>query len=159
MPRPPTPYLALVLREARRSAGLSQRGLAERARQPAGSIAAIETQRSDVSVTRFAALLDACGWALWVVNRSGEVIDGLIDCEPRDGAGRRYPAHVTLRSTADRSSWWGDRHGPYWGRPPRPRLTFDLRRRTRWVPTARLAKISLGTRLEGTAAFRCGEPT
>ena len=131
VPPPPTPYLALVLREARRWAGLSQRELAARAGQPASSVAAIEAERSDVPVTRFASLLNACGWDLHVVDAHGEVIDGLVDSGLRDRGRRRYPAHVELRSTTQTGSWWGDRWGYYWGRPPRPRRTFDLPRRDR----------------------------
>lgn len=126
VPSPSSPFLALVLRDARRFAGLSQRGLASRSGQPAGTIAAVESGQRDVSVTRLSAMLAACGWQLRVVDGHGDPVDGLVDNDMRDGGRRRYPAHVQLRGTEQLGSWWGDRWGLYWGRPPRPRRTFDL---------------------------------
>lgn len=126
MPAPSTPFLALVLREARRFAGLSQRALASHCHQPAGTIAAVESGQRDVSVTRFAAMLAACGWQLRVIDGHGASVDGLVDTDLRDRGHRRYPAHVELRGTEQLGSWWGDRWGSYWGRPPRPARTFDL---------------------------------
>ena len=93
-----------------------------------GTVASVEGGSRDASVTRYAAMLAACGWGFQVVDGDGTVVDVLIDTEPRDRAGRRYPAHVRLRSSTPRGAWWGDRVGPYWGRPPRPEVTFDLRR-------------------------------
>lgn len=96
---------------------------------PASTVGAIEAQRRDVTVSRFAALLQACGWDLRVVNPRGQVVDGVQDGRLRDRAGRRYPAHLALRSTAEPGSWWGDRWVYYWGIPPRPAVTYSLRRR------------------------------
>lgn len=128
VPRPSSNFLGLVLREARRRAGISQRELAARSGQPVGTVASVEGGSRDASVTRYAAMLAACGWGFQVVDDDGTVVDVLVDTEPRDKAGRRYPAHVRLRSSTPRGAWWGDRVGPYWGRPPRPEVTFDLRR-------------------------------
>jgi ADP-ribose pyrophosphatase YjhB (NUDIX family)/transcriptional regulator with XRE-family HTH domain len=130
MPESTNPFVGLVLRRARRDAGLSQRALATRAGVPASTVAAAESAQRDLKVATFAALLDAGGWSLRVVDRDGNAIDELpVFDGPLDAADRRYPAHVELRSTERLGSWWGDRWGPYWGRPPRPPRTFDLPRR------------------------------
>lgn len=130
MPAPSTSFLALVLRAARHHVGLSQRELARRSGQPLGTIASVESGRRDVKVSTLAALLTTCGWDLQVVDGAGRPVDALLEDRRRDSAGRRYPAHVTVRSTLEKGSWWGDRWGYYWGIPPRPDWTFDLPRRT-----------------------------
>ena len=121
----------LVLRSARHTARLSQRALAKRAGVPASTVAAAESAARELRVSDFAALLTACGWTLQVLDGAGAPQDATqLRDGPRDAAARRYPAHVELRSTEKLGSWWGDRWGPYWGRPPRPPRTFDLPRRS-----------------------------
>jgi ADP-ribose pyrophosphatase YjhB (NUDIX family)/transcriptional regulator with XRE-family HTH domain len=129
MPAPTTSFLALVLRAARHQSGLSQRRLARLSGQPLGTIVSVESGRRDIKVTALAALLTTCGWDLQVVDGAGRPVDALVEDHRRDRAGRRYPAHVTVRSTSEKYSWWGDRWGYYWGIPPRPDWTFDLPRR------------------------------
>jgi ADP-ribose pyrophosphatase YjhB (NUDIX family)/transcriptional regulator with XRE-family HTH domain len=126
VPAPATSFLALVLRAARHQVGLSQRALARRSGLPVGTIAAVESGSRDLKVTALAALLTTCGWDLQVVDGAGRPVDALLEDHRRDRAGRRYPAHVTVRSTSEKGSWWGDRWGYYWGIPPRPDWTFDL---------------------------------
>jgi ADP-ribose pyrophosphatase YjhB (NUDIX family)/transcriptional regulator with XRE-family HTH domain len=130
MPEPRSPFVALTLRRARREAGLSQRSLAKLAKVPASTVGAAESGARDLPVQVLDALLAACGWTLGVVDGAGELIVSVPEGDdPRDAVGRRYPAHVDLRTTERPGSWWGDRWGPYWGRPRRPRWTFDLPRR------------------------------
>ena len=126
MARPPSDFLGRVLRAARGSAGLSQRALAKRTGVAASSIAAVETGERDAPVSTYARLLTACGWALVVTDDGGARAPDVTEDPRRDAAGRRYPAHVELRSTARRGSWWADRWGVYWGIPPRPPWTYDL---------------------------------
>jgi ADP-ribose pyrophosphatase YjhB (NUDIX family)/transcriptional regulator with XRE-family HTH domain len=126
MPTEPPAFLALVLRRARSVAGLSQRDLARHSGLPLGTIAAVEAGRRDIAVTRLDALLRVCGWELRVVDGLGLPVDWLLDDPRRDRGARRYPAHVSLRSAEEIGSWWADRLGWWWGRPPRPDWTFDL---------------------------------
>lgn len=131
MTRPPSDFLGRVLRAARGSAGLSQRALARRTGVPAKSLAAVECGTRDMPVSRYAWLLHACGWRLVVIDGTGALVVDPDEDPRRDAAGRRYPAHVALRSTVPRGSWWADRWGYYWGIPPRPPWTYDLPKRPR----------------------------
>ena len=72
---------------------------------------------------------------------------------PRDAAARRYPAHVELRSTEKLGSWWGDRWGPYWGRPHRPPRTFDLPRRSYGGAVSEPAEPAEPPRVQRLAAY------
>lgn len=92
----------------------------------ATSIAAVETGERDMPVSRYAWLLKVCGWELVVTDDRGARVHDVTEDPRRDAARRRYPAHVELRSTVPRGSWWADRWGYYWGVPPRPPWTFDL---------------------------------
>jgi len=49
----------------------------------------------------------------------------------RDGAGRRYPAHLDVRVTGEDGDWWGDRWPGVFGVPPRPLHTCHLDRARR----------------------------
>jgi transcriptional regulator with XRE-family HTH domain len=123
--RPPSDFLAGC--SAPPGVGrLSQRALAGRTGVAASSIAAVETGERDAPVSTYARLLTACGWALVVTDDEGAEVRGVTEDQRRDAAGRRYPAHVELRSTARRGSWWADRCAVYWGIPPRPPWTYDL---------------------------------
>jgi transcriptional regulator with XRE-family HTH domain len=141
MARPPSDFLARVLRGARRSAGLSQRALAKRTGVPATSRAGVESGDRDMPVSTYAWLLQVCGWELVITDDRGLRVRDLAEDPRWDAAGRRYPAHVVLRSTAPRGSCWGDRWVSYWGIPPRPPWTYDLRRERR-VPAAPAAGLT-----------------
>ena len=94
---------------------------------PASTVAAAEAATRDLKVAASGALLEACGWSLRGVDRGGAIVDDPpAEDGARDAAAPRYPAHVELRSTELYGSWWGERWGTCWGRPPRPVRTFDL---------------------------------
>jgi len=64
-----------TLRLARRRAGLSQRGLAQRAGVPQPAIARIESGRSSPRVDTLDRLLSACGMDLEIRARLGSGVD------------------------------------------------------------------------------------
>jgi transcriptional regulator with XRE-family HTH domain len=66
---------ARLLRHARRRAGLSQCGLATRARVPQPYVARIESSRTDPTVSSLSRLLRACETTLEAMPGSGEGID------------------------------------------------------------------------------------
>lgn len=78
-----------ILREARRAARLSQRGLAERAHAAQPAIARIERGRVVPGFGTLEHLLRACGCSVEVVKRHGTGIDrtvmrGLLRLSPRE---------------------------------------------------------------------------
>ena len=68
-------WTRLVLREARRRAGLTQRDLAERAGLPQSTIGRIEAGSIDPRASTLRRLLRACGSDLETAPRLGEGID------------------------------------------------------------------------------------
>jgi transcriptional regulator with XRE-family HTH domain len=117
----------LILRAARRHADLSQRELAALSGVPASTIAAVETGR-DVRMAVFGRLLAPCGWHMSVIDSNGHRVHALAESGLRDRSGRRYPAHLDVRSVGERGDWWGDSFIGSWGLPPRPLHTYDLSR-------------------------------
>jgi len=69
------PAAARLLWGARRAAGLSQRALAQRAKVPQPTIAAIERGRQDPRFETLLALVEACGQELAALPRPGEGVD------------------------------------------------------------------------------------
>ena len=63
------------LRRARRKAGLTQRGLARKARIPQPTIAAIEAGRQGPRFSTLDRLLRACGYELDIVPEPGRGVD------------------------------------------------------------------------------------
>jgi len=132
MGKVPSNFLAgAALRAARRRADVSQRELAALSAVPAPTIAAIEAGHRDPALSLMVRLLTSCGWSLCVVDPEGEVLEKPTGSDPRDAAGRRYPAHLDVRVTGARGDWWGDAFPGVWGIPPRPERTFDLSRAKR----------------------------
>ena len=79
---------AETLRQARTSAGLSQRALTRRSGMAQPAIARIESERVNPGVDTLAHLLDACGFELAAAPRAGEGIDrsmirALLKLSPR----------------------------------------------------------------------------
>src|SRR6266496_3738058 len=72
---PARPAAARLLWGARRSAGLSQRALADRAKVPQPTIAAIESGRQDPRFETLLALVESCGQELAALPRPGEGVD------------------------------------------------------------------------------------
>lgn len=80
---------ARVLRQARRRAGLTQRGLAERAGVPQSQIAKIESGAVVPRVDTLDRLLEACGEGLEALPRPGIGVDrtmypALLELSPRE---------------------------------------------------------------------------
>ena len=69
------PAAARLLWGARRSAGLSQRALARRAKVPQPTISAIESGRQDPRFETLLALVEACGQELAALPRPGDGVD------------------------------------------------------------------------------------
>lgn len=69
------PAAARLLWGARRAAGLSQRALAQRAKVPQPTIAAIERGRQDPRFETLLSLVEACGQELAALPRPGEGVD------------------------------------------------------------------------------------
>jgi transcriptional regulator with XRE-family HTH domain len=133
----PDPFVSLVLRQARRSADLSQRQLAAAAGIPPSSLGAYEAARRDIGFSPLVRLLHACGWEVAFQDRQGELVEVLVDDPLRDAGERRYPAHLDVRETGPYRvggdgdgfrAWWGDSTPGAWGLPPRPERTYDLGR-------------------------------
>lgn len=94
------PWWSRALRQLRRRYDLSQRQLAERARLAPSTIAELELGRVAPSIRLLEIAFAAVGYRLILTDCGGEPIQwGLADdSQPRDAAGRRYPAHLDVRS-------------------------------------------------------------
>jgi transcriptional regulator with XRE-family HTH domain len=130
-----------MVRAARRSRRVSQRELAEMARVPRSTVDRAEAGQVVPRLPTFMALLGALGYELVAVDRAGTRLE--LDDEHdalRDGAGRRFPAHLEADRTPGyfeqgrlMRRWWGWERiawpaGP--GQPPE--FTYWLRRRPPW---------------------------
>lgn len=90
---------ALLLRDARRRAGLSQRVLAERAGTSQSAIAAIESGRRDPSVGTLDRLLSACGLSARVrllEDDHAEMVAALLALDVRERL-EAWRNHASLR--------------------------------------------------------------
>jgi len=125
------PIVGLV-RRARRMADLSQRELARRVRSSPSTVGRVESGELVPTVALFDRILHAAGLYLVVVDDRGHVVLPMRDREDlRDGAGRRYPAHLDTIVDPRPGEWWADVYGLT--RPPetfyRDRERRDARRR------------------------------
>ena len=123
------------MRQARRSADLSQRELAQRASVPQSTVGRIES--GEATCARWATvvgLLHAAGCCLRL-DAGRDVVGSDRDGE-RDRARRRYPAHLDVRPVTRFGTWWGDwqllstlaEKAWYLSPRQRPEHTFDLAR-------------------------------
>ncbi|MEU2612687.1 helix-turn-helix domain-containing protein [Micromonospora sp. NPDC007271] len=144
-PEPPTvltepfdiPWPAAgIVRAVRRRADASQRELARLARVHPSTIGRIEAGTLTPSLAMLHRIISVAGFRLAVVDESGRVLKPMRDrADLRDGAGRRYPAHLDIVVDPEPGEWWADRYGL--ARPPetfyRDRAVRDaLRRRSQW---------------------------
>jgi HTH-type transcriptional regulator/antitoxin HipB len=115
-----------LLRAARHWADFSQRELAAMTGLTQTIVARIERTPELARVEHFAMLLEATGFRLAVLDRDGVELapESEADAERRDAAGRRFPAHLDVRSGRD--CWWGR---GYWAicERPAPEFTFSGR--------------------------------
>jgi glycine hydroxymethyltransferase len=124
-----------LVRQARRSADLSQRELARRAGVPQSTVGRIESgeARCPRWIT-MVGLMHAAGCRLTLV--TGHEVAGTGRLGERDRGGRRYPAHLDVRPVTTFGTWWGDwqllstlaEKAWYLSPRQRPAHTFDLAR-------------------------------
>jgi glutamate-1-semialdehyde 2,1-aminomutase len=123
------------VRQVRRRLGVSQRGLATVAGVGHSTVTRIESGGT-AAVRTLERLLAPAGLVLVVVEAVEEGDAALRMVPPlrewdrcRDGADRRYPAHLPLVLDPQRGDWWGDAFGLV--RPPETYYRSELLRRIR----------------------------
>ena len=125
------------MRRLRRIADLSQKQLAQAAAVSQPAIARIESGTLVPSFAVFQRIVRATGHYLAVVDEDGHVVKPMVDSDDvRNGAGRRYPAHLDTILDPLPGEWWADQYGL--ARPPetfyRDRAYRDARRaRSVWA--------------------------
>jgi transcriptional regulator with XRE-family HTH domain len=115
-----------ALRRVRRTADLSQRELARLVGVSKSCIGAAESGSSGFDVRVLARAAALAGLRLALLDPEGCEIEGMAEGTVRDGAARRFPAHLDTRYSDER--WW---HGPHRYDRIQPWYTFDRDRRTR----------------------------
>lgn len=121
-----------LVRKVRRLADLSQRELAQAAQVSPTTVARVERGALTPSLGMLLRLLAAARLVLVVADEQGRVIQPMRTWDDtRDGAGRRFPAHLDLILDPRGGDWWADIYGL--ARPPetfhRDRRWRDARRR------------------------------
>ena len=106
---------------------LSQRELVIATGLSGSWVARVEAGATVPRVAQLEAVLALAGWRLAVLDERRREIHPLLeyDGDLRDGAGRRYPAHLDAVIDPERDEWWAGWYGL--ARPPE---TF---RRNRWA--------------------------
>ena len=99
-----------AIRRARRAAGLSQRGMADRAGVSSSTVARAESRDGAVSLEVLVALLAVAGQRLAVVDGSGELVTPMRPHTMRDRAGRFFPAHLDTVPADDYTPSGSQRH-------------------------------------------------
>ncbi|TDB74089.1 MULTISPECIES: helix-turn-helix domain-containing protein [unclassified Micromonospora] len=128
--------VAGIVRAVRRRADRSQRELARAAGLHHGTVGRIEAGELLPSLAVLHRILAVGGFHLAVVDRCGRVLQPMRDRDDiRDGAERRYPAHLDTILDPKPGEWWADIYGL--ARPPetfyRNRAVRDeMRRRSQW---------------------------
>ncbi|ASW58017.1 XRE family transcriptional regulator [Plantactinospora sp. KBS50] len=127
-----------LVRRARRIAAMSQRQMARFAKVAPSTIARVETGETTPSLDVLQRILGAANLYLAVVDHDGHIILPMKEWEgdTRDGADRRYPAHLDTILDPVMGEWWGDTYGLL--RPPEtfhrlpPAVREVRRRRSVW---------------------------
>jgi transcriptional regulator with XRE-family HTH domain len=120
------------VRQLRRVADLSQRELADVTRISRSRIERIESGTADPRIGQLGELFGIRGWRLVVIDTDGRQVRPLRELggDLRDGAGRRYPAHLDVIIDPLPGQWWADGYGLQ--SPPetftRNRVARDVRR-------------------------------
>lgn len=115
---------------------MSQREMARSAGVARSTIGKVEAGDMVPSVDLLERILGVAGLYLAVVDQDGRVVQPMADFQDvRDGAGRRYPAHLDTILDPELGEWWADTYGL--ARPPetfrRSRAHRDMqRRRSQW---------------------------
>jgi transcriptional regulator with XRE-family HTH domain len=121
-----------LVRRVRRSSGLSQRELATHAGVAPSLIAAIENGSKLPGLRTLQRIFNTAGSGLAVLDGDDRlVVPLMIWGGVRDGAGRRYPAHLDTIVDPEGGEWWATRFGL--AKPPetfrRARVVRDYERR------------------------------
>ena len=126
------------VRQVRRHVNLSQRALATKLHLPQSTVSRLEAGRRDPGVKLLTGILELAGMVLVVIDRDSRFVSPLaeVDGDCRDGAGRRYPAHLPLVIDPWHGEWWADFYGLQ--RPPETFYRAEWRRRaqrdySRWA--------------------------
>ena len=114
-----------ALRRIRRAADLSQREVAERIGVSKSAVAAAESGTRDLGVAVLTRAAQLAGLRLALLDPTGAEVEGMTPGAVRDGAGRRFPAHLDTRHGD--VDWW---HGRERYARTQPWYTFD---RCRWT--------------------------
>jgi transcriptional regulator with XRE-family HTH domain len=128
--------VAGLVRRVRRIADMSQRQMARFAKVAPSTIGRVEAGSMVPSLDLLERILSAAGLYLAVVDQDGHVVQPMADWDDtRDGAERRYPAHLDTILDPRPGEWWADVYGL--ARPPetfhRDRAHRDAqRRRSQW---------------------------
>ncbi|WP_433506093.1 helix-turn-helix domain-containing protein [Pseudonocardia halophobica] len=114
--RPPPGSLDVsgLVRAVRRRADLSQRELAQKAGVAVSTVGRIEARRLVPTVAALERLLALAGLALVAVDERYVLVEPQRDVPRdgmRDGAGRRYPAHLDVIVQPGSGEWWGYKYG------------------------------------------------
>ncbi|MGY2001739.1 helix-turn-helix domain-containing protein [Blastococcus sp. SYSU DS1024] len=112
-----------LLRRIRRRAELSQRELAARLGVSKSTVAAVESGTTGMDARLVAAAARLGGLRLGLLDDEGRPVAGMAAGTVRDGAGRRFPAHLDTMLSEERAWRW--EHQP---RLRQPTYTFDRRR-------------------------------
>jgi transcriptional regulator with XRE-family HTH domain len=130
-----------LVRRARRMMDYSQRQMARIAQVAPSTVGKVESGAITPSLDLIQRLLGTAGLFLVVVDPNGRVITPMYErTDLRDGAGRRYPAHLDTIVDPEPGEWWGDAYGL--ARPPetfyRNREYRDMERaRSQWEVRAK----------------------
>ena len=97
---------------------MSQRELAKAAEVSPATVARMEVGQLDPRVGQLQRLLDLVCWSVVVIDLEGRFVVPLEEFQGdlRDGAERRFPAHLDTILDPRRGEWWGDTFGL--ARPP-----------------------------------------
>ncbi len=106
------------VRRLRRVADLSQRELAKATAVSLSTIARLEAGSIVPRLDHLELLLAIAGWRVEVLDGQQREVSPLEEYggDLRDGADRRYPAHLDVIIEPEHGEWWGDRYGL--ARPP-----------------------------------------
>jgi transcriptional regulator with XRE-family HTH domain len=152
-PATPPPALGIdtiagLIRKLRRRADLSQRELAHAAKASPSTVARIEAGDLIPSLGTLLRLLAVARLILVVTDEDGHVIQPMrVWDDIRDGADRRFPAHLDLILDPRFGEWWADIYGL--ARPPE---TFHRDRRRRDAARRRSQREARGGSVERPAS-------
>lgn len=116
--------IGALIRSARRQADLSQRELAGSLGVSQPTLAAWETGSKDPGAASLGRLAAHCGLRLAFVSQGGLLVEPMSEYGPRDGQGRRFPAHLDVEPLIGWPKHWGA--GRRYDRPV-PEVTFRSR--------------------------------